>query len=111
MAKISAQEFMKKENQTGRKSKLDPFQDDILLLKTHGYTQQQILDFLKMNDVVVGMTTLNWFIRSRSDKKTPQKKVQTKISPAGERPSSPGGNTDQSSSGWKNEEFNLDDYI
>lgn len=68
MKKISAAEFMATHKQAGKNSKLEPYRDDILLLKKEGYTQQQIMDFLKLNGVSVGMTTLNWFIRSRADK-------------------------------------------
>lgn len=67
MTKISAAEFIKMHQKAGKVSKLEPFREDILLLKSKGYTQQQILDFLKMNGVTAGMTTLNWFIRSRKD--------------------------------------------
>ena len=70
MTKISALAFMEQQQQAGKKSKLEPFRDDILLLKSQGYTQQQILAFLKLNGVSVGMTTLNWFIRSRMNKGT-----------------------------------------
>ena len=56
MKKISAAEFMATHKQAGKNSKLEPYRDDILLLKKEGYTQQQIMDFL------------NWFIRSRAGK-------------------------------------------
>lgn len=68
MTKISAADFVKKHPKTGKTSKLEPYRDDILFLKSKGYTQMEILDFLKMNGVDAGMTTLNWFIRSRSGK-------------------------------------------
>ncbi|QEY25808.1 hypothetical protein [Neisseria zalophi] len=80
MTKISAAEFIKKHQATGRNSKLEPYKADILLLKSQGYTQQQILDFLRLNGVTVGMTTLNWFIRSRMeniDKKSVQQNPAT----------------------------------
>lgn len=67
MPKISAAEFIQAHQKKGRSSKLEPYREDILLLKSQGYTQQQILDFLKMNGITVGMTTLNWFIRSRTE--------------------------------------------
>ena len=71
MKKISATEFMETHKQAGKNSKLEPYRDDILLLKKEGYTQQQIIDFLKLNGVSVGMTTLNWFIRSRAGQTAP----------------------------------------
>ena len=45
MKKISAAEFMATHKQAGKNSKLEPYRDDILLLKKEGYTQQQIMDF------------------------------------------------------------------
>ena len=71
MKKISATEFMATRKQAGKNSKLEPYRDDILLLKKEGYTQQQIMDFLKLNGVSIGMTTLNWFIRSRAGQTAP----------------------------------------
>ncbi|WP_157742692.1 hypothetical protein [Neisseria weixii] len=49
----------------GRQSKLKPFKADILLLKKNGFSQKQIQQFLAQNGVRAGLTTINWFIRSR----------------------------------------------
>ena len=64
---ISAEEFMQQRQGRKRVSKLEPFKADILKLKNNGFTQEQILEFLALNHVQVGLTTLNSFIRSRSD--------------------------------------------
>ena len=51
--------------ESGRQSKLEPFKDDILLLKKNGFSQKQIQQFLAQNGIQAGLTTINWFIRSR----------------------------------------------
>jgi hypothetical protein len=70
--KISVETFMAQEKAAGRVSVLEPWRDDVLYLKQHGYTQKQILDFLALNGVSVAQTTLNSFIRSRSVKEKPR---------------------------------------
>ena len=70
--KISVETSMAQEKAAGRVSVLEPWRDDVLYLKQHGYTQKQILDFLALNGVSVAQTTLNSFIRSRSVKEKPR---------------------------------------
>lgn len=65
---ISVENFMASHTETGRQSKLDPFTADILLLKKNGFSQKQIQQFLAQNGIHAGLTTINWFIRSRSGK-------------------------------------------
>ena len=72
---LTALEFMEQEARGRRVSKLAPFEEDILLLKQNGYTQEQILKYLKQNGVEAGKTTLNWFIKTRS-----KSEIQTKPS-------------------------------
>lgn len=62
---ISVHDFIKSQTETGRQSKLEPFKADILLLKQNGFSQKQIQQFLAQNGVHAGLTTINWFIRSR----------------------------------------------
>lgn len=81
--KISAQEFINTNPQTTRQSKLMPFKDDILLLKNKGYTGKQILEFLRLNDIIISMNALNVFIRKNINESVqinnePQKPLQTK---------------------------------
>ncbi len=66
---ISAEEFMQQRQGRKRVSKLEPFKADILKLKNNGFTQEQILEFLALNHVQVGLTTLNSFIRSRANQR------------------------------------------
>ncbi len=64
MGSVSVQEFMAQNHQKkGRTSKLAPFSKDILLLINNGYSQNQILDYLRQNGLIVGLTTLNAFIK------------------------------------------------
>lgn len=65
---ISVENFMASQIESGRQSKLEPFKDDILLLKKNGFSQKQIQQFLAQNGVQAGLTTINWFIRSRLQK-------------------------------------------
>lgn len=63
--KVSAVEFMEQETGAGRVSKLEPFKDDILLLRNNGYTQKQIVVFLAMNGVEVSQKTVSLFLAKR----------------------------------------------
>ena len=65
---ISVENFMASQIESGCQSKLEPFKDDILLLKKNGFSQKQIQQFLAQNGVQAGLTTINWFIRSRLQK-------------------------------------------
>lgn len=56
---------MNREKESGRASKLEPFKEDILTLKQNGFSQKQIQRFLAENNLSVGLTTINWFIRTR----------------------------------------------
>ena len=62
---ISVENFKAGQTEQGRQSKLEPFKADILLLKKNGFSQKQIQQFLAQNGVRAGLTTINWFIRSR----------------------------------------------
>lgn len=46
-----------------RGSKLIPFKEDIKKLEKNGYTLNQILEYLKLNDLEVGRTTLDYYIK------------------------------------------------
>lgn len=69
--KITATEFMQ-QNSIPKRSKLTPFQDDIILLKKNGYTDAQVLEFLAMNGVRVAQSTLNEFVRRKTRNQTIQ---------------------------------------
>ncbi len=62
---ISVEKFITEQEEKGRRSKLEPFKSDILLLKQKGFSQKQIQQFLKENDLEVGLTTINWFVKTR----------------------------------------------
>ena len=44
------------------KSKLEPFTNNILFLKNKGYTYQQIIDYLQMEEINVSYTALRSFV-------------------------------------------------
>ena len=63
---VSVKDFISRQEENGRRSKLEPFKSDILLLKQKGFSQKQIQQFLKENGLEVGLTTINWFVKTRS---------------------------------------------
>lgn len=71
MSSLTVQEFMNQNPKKGRSSKLEPYKDDIFLLKNSGYSQPQILNFLQQNGVEVGLTTLKSFIKNRTSENEP----------------------------------------
>lgn len=77
MNSLTVQEFMNKNPKKGRNSKLEPYKDDIFLLKNSGYSQPQILNFLQQNGVDVGLTTLKSFIKNRTSESEPVSRHKT----------------------------------
>lgn len=65
-------DFIREHNlmpEKNRKSVLAPYADEILKMKEMGFTEKIILQFLKeKKGISVSQQTLNWFIRSRSEK-------------------------------------------
>ena len=45
-----------------KKSKLEPFTQNIFFLKNKGYSYQQIIDYLKMEEINVSYTALRSFV-------------------------------------------------
>ena len=76
---ISVEEFITEQEEKGRRSKLEPFKTDILLLKQKGFSQKQIQQFLMENGLKVGLTTINWFIKTRSKSETIHKSENSKV--------------------------------
>lgn len=76
---ISVEEFITEQEEKGRRSKLEPFKTDILLLKQKGFSQKQIQQFLMENGLKVGLTTINWFIKTRSKSETVHKPENSKV--------------------------------
>ncbi|WP_434779069.1 hypothetical protein [Neisseria sp. Ec49-e6-T10] len=73
---ISLEEFMASEKPK-RRSKLDPFKDDILALKQNGYSERSIVKYLELNGLIVSQRTVNQFILNNKpeEKATPKIKV------------------------------------
>ena len=77
---VSVKDFISRQEENGRRSKLEPFKSDILLLKQKGFSQKQIQQFLKENGLEVGLTTINWFVKTRErSKATSRKKAKPKL--------------------------------
>lgn len=87
---ISVEEFMNKQQEQGRSSKLEPFREDILALKQKGFSQKQIQQFLAQNNIQAGLTTINWFIRTRCKNKP--ETVRPKLNELSEKPKADDGN-------------------
>jgi hypothetical protein len=82
---ISVEKFITEQEEKGRRSKLEPFKSDILLLKQKGFSQKQIQQFLKENGLEVGLTTINWFVKTRS--RTEQSNQPEKSKTEAQKPS------------------------
>ena len=72
---LSVNEFMNMQNKSGKQSRLEPFKNEILLLKSKGYTLEQIMDFLYQNEIRISKTALHHFIKTRM-------KLDKQLSPA-----------------------------
>ena len=59
---ISVEKFITEQEEKGRRSKLEPFKSDILLLKQKGFSQKQI-----HSEAITLKTPI--FLRGQSDKK------------------------------------------
>lgn len=118
---VSVKDFISGQEENGRRSKLEPFKSDILLLKQKGFSQKQIQQFLKENGLEVGLTTINWFVKTRS--RTEQSNQPENSKTEAQKPSSSRNhfqknerqkteNPDQTSSGKSGEDkFNWQNQI
>lgn len=64
MSKVTVDQF-RAQVKPLRGSKLDPFRDEILTLYDEGYSLDQIMEFLALNEVQVAKSTLHGFIKRR----------------------------------------------
>lgn len=118
---ISVEKFITEQEENGRRSKLEPFKSDILLLKQKGFSQKQIQQFLKENGLEVGLTTINWFVKTRlrteqsnqpENSKTEAQKPSSSLNHLKENEHQKTENPDQSSSGKSGEDkFNWQNQI
>ena len=61
---MTAEEFLKNMKATPKASKIEPFGDDIVKLRQAGASYSQILEFLRVNEVVVTYSSLaDWMRR------------------------------------------------
>lgn len=80
-------EFEKMMQPLAKKSKLDPFDSDIMTLKQKGYAHWQIAEFLKLNGVAISREGVRKFIASR-EAKSPTKTSSPTIATHHEPPAS-----------------------
>lgn len=66
---ITLKEFMATEKPK-RRSKLEPFKNDIFTLRNEGYSEVSIVKYLAMNGVSISQRGLNLFIQNNTDTKT-----------------------------------------
>ncbi len=65
-------QFMKNNRPSGKKTKLEPFLQEIATLKNNGYSEQDILRFLaEMKNLKTSQQSLNRFIRTRIQNRPP----------------------------------------
>ena len=65
MTRISVEQFKQRVKPAGR-SKLDPFRDDLLALYSDGYSLDQLLEFLALNEIQVAKSTLHGYLKRRA---------------------------------------------
>lgn len=65
--RITAQEFMSTppRRQRGRPSLLAPYASDLVTMRSKRYSLSEIREFLKLNDVEVGVSTICMFFKRR----------------------------------------------
>jgi len=64
MTRISVEQFKQRVQPAGR-SKLDLFRDDLLALCSNGYSLDQLLEFLALNEVQVAKSTLHGYLKRK----------------------------------------------
>lgn len=62
MTRISVEQFKQRVKPAGR-SKLDPFRDDLLALYSDGYSLDQLLEFLALNEIQLAKSTLHGYLK------------------------------------------------
>ena len=77
---MNIEEFERQVAPMGKRSKLDPFLQDIMQLKQKGYAVWQIVVFLKENGVTITPEGVRRFIANRKGKILPQEKTKTPAS-------------------------------
>lgn len=68
LLKVSVAEFLTQENPTGRRSALAPFADDVERLIEHGYSLNQVTNWLGQNGVTITPSAISQF-RARRDQR------------------------------------------
>lgn len=69
---MDIEEFAKKVQPRKKRSKLIPFKDQIMTLKSQGYTDLQIRDWLALNEVQVSREMVRKFVAQQAATKMPE---------------------------------------
>ncbi|GAA5091617.1 hypothetical protein [Paenalcaligenes hermetiae] len=107
MTKVTLEQFRQQVKPAGR-SKLDPFCDEIVALHRDGYSLDQILEFLVLNEVQVAKSTLHGFIKRRVGE---QSLLSRKKVFSGSITKSQGGFVGFNPPVWADPKTNVDDLI
>lgn len=75
---MDIKEFVQRVQPRKKRSRLIPFADQIRELKTQGYTDLQIRDWLAENSIEVSRETVRKFIKNRTETATKQASDMTK---------------------------------
>lgn len=67
---MNIEEFEKQVKPRAKRSKLEPFKDQIFELKTKGYTNLQVSEWLALNNMKVTSESVRKFIKTREGKET-----------------------------------------
>lgn len=80
---MDIEEFVKGVKPRKNRSRLFPFKDQLMALKTQGYTDLQIRDWLALNKIEVSREMVRKFIARQATEKTPpMTKIETNESTA-----------------------------
>jgi hypothetical protein len=86
---MDIEEFKKNTTPRAKRSKLQPFRNDILDLRENGYSYSQITEYLANKGINISVVRLGRFIKEQMHASVqPEVKKQNKVATAGEKPES-----------------------
>lgn len=63
---MNMDEFKKMVKPAGKRSRLEPFRDQIFELKAQGYTDNQVCDYLSSNNITISRQSLYKFVNKKT---------------------------------------------
>jgi hypothetical protein len=76
---MDIEEFVKQVQPRKKRSRLIPFRDQIMTLKTQGYTDLQIRDWLGQNGLAVSREMVRKFVAQQAAEKQPQDTTESPV--------------------------------